>query len=60
MFKILEQILKSIIRKIHRRLEIYQVTKKINHFLYMNDIKIFAKNEKELETLLQTIRIIKD
>ena len=25
--------------------------------MYMDDIKIFAKNEKELETLVQTIRI---
>ena len=30
---------------------------KINHLMYMDDIKIFAKNEKELETLVQTIRI---
>ena len=25
--------------------------------MYMDDIKLFAKNEKELETLMQTIRI---
>ena len=25
--------------------------------MYMNDIKLFSKNEKELETLIQTIRI---
>ena len=25
--------------------------------MYMDDIKIFAKNEKERETLIQTIRI---
>ena len=30
---------------------------KINHLMYMDDIKMFAKNEKELETLVQTIRI---
>ena len=30
---------------------------KINHFMYMDYIKIFVKNEKELETLTQTIRI---
>ena len=30
---------------------------KINHLMYMDDIKKFAKNEKELETLVQTIRI---
>ena len=30
---------------------------KINNLMFMDDIKIFAKNEKELETLIQTIRI---
>ena len=29
----------------------------INHLMYMDDIKLFAKNEKELETLHHTIRI---
>ena len=27
--------------------------KKINHLIYMDDIKLFAKNEKELETPLE-------
>ena len=31
--------------------------KKINHLIYMDEIKLFAKNEKELETLIQTVRI---
>ena len=31
--------------------------KKINYFMYMDDIKLFTKSEKELETLTQTIRI---
>ena len=30
---------------------------KINHLMYMEDIKLFAKNEKELETLIHAIRI---
>ena len=30
---------------------------KINHLMYMDDIKLFAKNEKELETLKETVRI---
>ena len=25
--------------------------------MYMNDIKLFAKNEKDLETLIETVRI---
>ena len=30
---------------------------KINHLMYMDDIKLFAKNEKELKTLIYTVRI---
>ena len=30
---------------------------KVNHLMYMDDIKPFAKNEKELETLIHTVRI---
>ena len=30
---------------------------KINHLMYMDDIKLFAKNEKELETLIHVVRI---
>ena len=28
--------------------------------MYMDDIKLFAKNEKELETLIQAVRIYSD
>ena len=31
--------------------------KKINHLMYMGDIKLFAKNEKEFETLIPAERI---
>ena len=31
--------------------------KKINHLMYIDDIKLFAKNEKELETLIRAVRI---
>ena len=30
---------------------------KISHLMYGDDIKQFAKNEKELETLIQAVRI---
>ena len=30
---------------------------KINHLMYMDDIKLFAKNEKELESLIKAVRI---
>ena len=28
----------------------------INHMLFMDDLKIFAKNDNEVDSLLQTIR----
>ena len=31
--------------------------KKINHLMYVDDMKLFTKNEKELETLMQPVRI---
>ena len=41
-----------------KKLQIYKVAgkDKLSH-IYMDDIKEFAKNEKELETLIQTTRI---
>ena len=30
---------------------------KVNHLMYMDDIKLFAKKEKEQETLIHTVRI---
>ena len=30
---------------------------KTNHLMYMDDIKLFAKNERELETLIHAVRI---
>ena len=30
---------------------------KINQLMYMDDIKLIAKNEKELETLIHAVRI---
>ena len=38
----------------------YNLTKsleKINYLMYMESIKLFVKNEKELETLIQAVRI---
>ena len=32
----------------------------INHLMYMDDIKIFAKNGKEFESLIKTIRIFSE
>ena len=37
--------------------KISRLQEKINHLMYMDDIKLFAKNEKELETLIHAVRI---
>ena len=32
-------------------------SQKINHLMYIDNIRLFAKNEKELETLIHAVRI---
>ena len=39
-----------ILRKCTSRYKLYKLKEKFNHLIYMDDIKLFAKNEKELET----------
>ena len=46
-----------ILRKYIAGCKLSKSQEKINHLMYMDDIKLFAKNEKELETLIQTVRI---
>ena len=47
-------------RKCTGRYKLYQSQEKINHLTYMDDIKLFSKKHKELETLKQTVRICSD
>ena len=49
--------LNHILRKCTAGYKLSRLQEKINHLMYMDDIKIFAKNEKELETLIHTVRI---
>ena len=49
--------LNHILRKCTAGYKLSKSQKKINHLMYMEDIKLFAKNEKELESLIQTVRI---
>ena len=30
---------------------------KVNHLLYMDDLKLYAKDKNELDTLIQTVRV---
>ena len=45
-------------REMHCRIQTYQIVEKINHLMYMDNIKRFAKKESELETPIQIVRII--
>ena len=49
--------LNHILRKCTARYKLSRSQEKFNHLMYMDDIKLFAKNEKELETLIHIIRI---
>ena len=49
--------LNHILGKCTTRYKLSKSQEKINHLIYMDDIKLFAKNEKELETLIDTVRM---
>ena len=49
--------LNHIPRKCAAGYKLSRLQEKINHLIYMEDIKLFAKNVKELETLIHTVRI---
>ena len=49
--------LNHILRKCTAGYKLSRSHEKINHLMYLDDIKLFAKNEKELETLIHAVRI---
>ena len=49
--------LNHILRKCAAGYKLSTSQEKINHLMYMDDIKLFAKKERELETLIHTVRI---
>ena len=49
--------LNQILRKFTGNYKFTKPPESSNHIMYMDDIKLFAKSEKELETLVQAIRI---
>ena len=49
--------LNHILRKCTARYKLRKSQEMINHLMYMDDIKLFAKNEKELETLIHAVRM---
>ena len=49
--------LNHILRKCTARYLLSRSQEKINHLMYMDDIKLFSKNEKEMETVIHAVRI---
>ena len=49
-----------ILRKVSAGYEMKKDGCRINHLLFMGDLKLFAKNEKEIDSLVQTVRIFSD
>ena len=33
---------------------------KLNHLLFMDDLKLYAKSERELDSIIQAVRIVSD
>ena len=57
LFTIAMMPLNHIIRKCAAGYKLSRSQEKINHLMYMDDIKLFANNEKLLETLIHAVRI---
>ena len=57
LFLIVMMPLNHILRKCTAGYKLTKLQEKINHLMYMDHIKLFAKNEKELETLIHAVRI---
>ena len=49
--------LNNILRKCTAGYKLSRSQEKINHLMYMDDMKLFAKIEKELESLIHAVRI---
>ena len=47
--------LNQILRKCTAGYKLTRLQEKINHLMYMDDLKLFAKNENELETLIHAV-----
>ena len=50
-------LLNHILRKCSAGYKLSKSQEKINHLKYMDDVKLFAKNEKELEALIHAVRM---
>ena len=57
LFIIAMMALHHVLRKCIAGYKLSKLQEKTNHLVYMDNIKLFAKNEKELETLIHAVRI---
>ena len=57
LFIIAMMLLNRILRKCTAGHKLRRSQGKINHLMYMDDIKLFAKSEKELEALIHAVRM---
>ena len=49
-----------ILRKVKAGYQLGKGLPIVNHLLFMDDLKVFGKNQKELDTLINTVRIFSD
>ena len=49
-----------ILRKVKAGYEVRKAGPTINHLLYMDDLKLFGKTEKQLDSLMNTVRIFSE
>ena len=49
-----------ILRKAKAAYEFSESKDKINHLLFMDDLKFYSQSEKELESLVRTIRVFSE
>ena len=52
--------LTSVLRNVKAGYSFVSSKEKINHLLFMDDLKLYAKSEKDLESLIQTVRIFSE
>ena len=52
--------LSLILRKTKAAYEFSGSKKKINHILFMDNLKLYSRNEKGLDSLIQTIRVFSE
>ena len=52
--------LSLILRKANAAYELSESKEKINHLLFMDDLKLHSRSEKELDSLVQTVRVFSE